>query len=147
MLNQRLKWQAIAIAASGIVTVGALAAAVGQEQTATAASGNMNIAGTTTSTTPAPAPPVAIASPTMKSPGPRAFSDTGGLSPAGRRRRRQCRGRHQWPATPWEVREFSYLWSRSALDPTRGPDKEAGSISPPAPLIASAASVRRANVH
>jgi hypothetical protein len=72
----------------------------------------------------------------MKSPGPRAFSDTGGLSPAGRRRRRQCRGRHQWPATPWEVREFSYLWSRSALDPTRGPDKEAGGISPPAPLIA-----------
>ncbi len=73
MLNHRLKWQAIAIAASGIVTVGALAAAIGQEQTATAASGIMNIGGTTTSTTPAPAPPVAIAGPTMKAPRPKGF--------------------------------------------------------------------------
>ena len=73
MLNQRLKWQVIAIAASGIVTVGALAAAIGQEQTAVVESGNMNVGGTTTSTTPPVVPATAKASPTMKAPRPKGF--------------------------------------------------------------------------
>ena len=73
MQNQRIKWQAIAIAASGIVTLGALAAAIGQEQTATAKSGNMNVGQTTTSTTPAMEPVTSIASPTMKAPRPKGF--------------------------------------------------------------------------
>jgi hypothetical protein len=71
--NQRLRWQAIAISVSGIVTVGALVVAIGQEQTVTAASGIMNIGGTTRSTTPPPTPSVAIASPTMKAPRPKGF--------------------------------------------------------------------------
>ena len=45
--NQRIKWQAVVIAASGIVSLGALAAAIGQEQTVTAKSGNMSVGETT----------------------------------------------------------------------------------------------------
>jgi hypothetical protein len=73
MQNQKLTWQAAAIAASGIVTLGALAAPLGQEHTATAKSGSMSIGETTTSTTPAPIPPTTLASPAMKAPRPKGF--------------------------------------------------------------------------
>jgi hypothetical protein len=73
MQIQRIKWQAIVIAASGIVTLGALAAAIGQEQTATAKSGSMNVGQTTTSTTPVVQPIISIAKPTMKAPRPKGF--------------------------------------------------------------------------
>jgi hypothetical protein len=68
--NQRLKWQAVVIAASALVALGALAAAIDQEQTAAVGSGVMNIGGTTTSTTPPVVPPP-MASPTMKAPRPK----------------------------------------------------------------------------
>jgi hypothetical protein len=71
--NQRIKWQALVIAASGIVTLGALAAAIGQQQTATAVAGHMNIGGTTTSTTPPMTEPTAIAHPIMKAQRPKGF--------------------------------------------------------------------------
>ncbi|PXX01557.1 hypothetical protein C8E89_12843 [Mycolicibacterium moriokaense] len=45
MENQRLKWQAVVIAASVLVVLGALATAIDQEQTAAAGSGNMNMVG------------------------------------------------------------------------------------------------------
>jgi hypothetical protein len=66
------KWQAAAIAASAIVTVGAIAAAIGQEHTTTAASG-MSIGQTMTSTTPPTTPPVTLASPMVKAPKPKGF--------------------------------------------------------------------------
>jgi hypothetical protein len=72
MQNRWLKWQAAAIAASGIVTLGALAAATGQEPKAIAIA-PMFVGGTTTSTTPAPSPPTGLAAPTMKAQRPRGF--------------------------------------------------------------------------
>ena len=72
MQNRWLKWQAAAIAASGIVTLGALAAATGQEPKAIAIA-PMFVGGTTTSTTPAPIPPIGQASPGMKAQRPRGF--------------------------------------------------------------------------
>ena len=44
MQNRKIKWHAAAIAAIGVVTLGALAAAVGQQQTASA-TGTMSIGG------------------------------------------------------------------------------------------------------
>jgi len=73
MQNQRIKWQAIVIAASGIVTLGALAAVIDQEQTATVTAGPMNIGGTTTSTTPPAVPATVTASPTLKAQRPHGF--------------------------------------------------------------------------
>ena len=71
MRNRQLKWQAAAIAASGIVTLGALAAAVtGQEQKATAV-GVMSIGQTTTSTTPGA--PITAAKPGLKATKPKGF--------------------------------------------------------------------------
>lgn len=72
MQNRSLKWQAAAIAASGIVTVGTLAAVKAQEQTAIAMA-PMNTGQTTTSTTPASAPPTMKAAPTMKATKPKGF--------------------------------------------------------------------------
>ena len=72
MQNRWLKWQAAAMAASGIVTLGALAAAIGQEPTANAIS-PMSVGGTTTSTTPAPTPPTGLAAPGVKAQRPRGF--------------------------------------------------------------------------
>jgi len=72
MQNRKLKWHAAAIAAIGVVTLGALAAAIGQEQTATA-TGNMSIGGTTTSTTAATTPATVSAAPTMKATKPHGF--------------------------------------------------------------------------
>ena len=71
--NQRIKWQAVVIAASGIVSLGALAAAIGQEQTVTAKSGNMSVGETTTSTTPPVVPATVVARPIMKAERPRGF--------------------------------------------------------------------------
>ncbi len=48
---RKLKWHAAAIAAIGVVTLGALAAAVGQQRTASA-TGTMSIGGTTTQRQP-----------------------------------------------------------------------------------------------
>jgi len=72
MQNRKLKWHAIAIAAIGVVTLGALTAAIGQERTATA-TGTMSIGGTTTSTTAATTPATMRAAPTMKATKPRGF--------------------------------------------------------------------------
>ena len=71
--NQRIKWQAVVIAASGIFSLGALAAAIGQEQTVTAKSGNMSVGETTTSTTPPVVPATVVARPIMKAERPRGF--------------------------------------------------------------------------
>jgi hypothetical protein len=73
MQNKRIKWQAVVIAASGIVSLGALASAIGQEQTATAKSGNMIVGQTITSTTPPLGPPTAIARPIVKAQRPNGF--------------------------------------------------------------------------
>ena len=73
MHNQRIKWQAMVIAASGMVTLGAIAAAIGQGETVTVQSGGMNVGQTTTPTTPAIVPATSIASPTMKAPRPKGF--------------------------------------------------------------------------
>jgi hypothetical protein len=72
MQNRNLKWHAAAIAAIGFVTLGALAAAIGQEQTATA-TGTMSIGGTATSTTAATTPATMSAAPTMKATKPHGF--------------------------------------------------------------------------
>lgn len=71
--NQRIKWQAVVIVVSGIVSLGALAAAIDQEQTATARSGNMSVGETTTSTTPPVGPPTAVARPIMKAQRPSGY--------------------------------------------------------------------------
>jgi hypothetical protein len=71
--NQRIKWQAGLIAASAVVSLAALAAAIDQEQTATAQSGNMSVGETTTSTTPPMGPPTAVARPIMKAQRPRGY--------------------------------------------------------------------------
>ncbi len=72
MENQTLKWRVAAIAASGIVAFGALAAAIGQEQTTTA-TGTMSTGGTTTSTTPGLTLQTPLAVPTMKATKPKGF--------------------------------------------------------------------------
>ncbi len=72
MESQTLKWRVAAIAASVIVALGALAAAIGQEQTTTA-TGTMSFGGTTTSSTPAVTPQVTLAVPTMKATKPKGF--------------------------------------------------------------------------
>ena len=72
MQNRKLKCHAAAIAAIGLVTLGALAAAIGQQQTATA-TGKMSIGGTTTSTTAASTPATMSAAPTMKATKPNGF--------------------------------------------------------------------------
>jgi hypothetical protein len=68
-----LKWQFAAIAASGIIILAALAAAIGQEHTTTAWSQIMSIGATTTSTTPAPTPQTNLARPAMKAQRPKGF--------------------------------------------------------------------------
>lgn len=73
MKDQRHKWQPVAIAASALVALGALAAVMDQEPTAAVESGSMNVGGTTTSTTPPVVPATAKASPTMKAPRPKGF--------------------------------------------------------------------------
>lgn len=72
LLNQRVKCQAVVIAASALVAVGALAAAIDQEQNAAVGSGIMDIGGTTTSSTPPVIPPIQ-ARPTITAPRPRGF--------------------------------------------------------------------------
>jgi len=73
MQNNRIKWQAVVIAASGVVPLGALAAAISQEQTAIAQSGDMIVGQTTTSTTPPLEPPTSVARPMMKAQRPNGF--------------------------------------------------------------------------
>ena len=65
MQNRWLEWQAAAIAASGIVTLGVIVAAKAQEPPA--ATSGMSFGQTTTSTTPL------RASPTMKATKPKGF--------------------------------------------------------------------------
>jgi hypothetical protein len=72
--HQRVKWQFAVIAASTIVSMGAVAAAVlGQEETAPVAGGQMNIGQTTTSTTAPAAIATSFARPTMKAARPNGF--------------------------------------------------------------------------
>ena len=73
-LHQRVRLQLAVLAASAIVVVGAVAAAVlGQEETAPVAGGQMNIGQTTTSTTAPVAIATSFARPTMKAARPNGF--------------------------------------------------------------------------
>jgi len=73
MHNKQLKCRAAAIAASGLVALGALAAAIGQGQSATAMTGLMSL-GQTATASPAPTTPATtVASPTMKATKPNGF--------------------------------------------------------------------------
>ena len=72
--QQRVKCQLAVIAASAIVVMGVVIAAVlGQEQTAPAAAGQMTIGQTTTTTTAPAAMVTSFASPTMKATRPNGF--------------------------------------------------------------------------
>jgi ribosomal protein S8E len=72
--QQRVKLQRAVMAASAIVVMGAVAAAVlGQEETAPAAAGQMTIGQTATSTTAPAAMATSFASPTMKAARPNGF--------------------------------------------------------------------------
>jgi hypothetical protein len=73
MQNRKLKWHAAAIAAVGVVTLGALATAIGQEQTATAMTGLMSFGQTATAGPAASTPPTTLAAPTMKAKPPKGF--------------------------------------------------------------------------
>jgi hypothetical protein len=73
MHNQQLKCRAAAIAVSGVLTLGAIAAAVSQQQTTTRMASLMSL-GQTTTESPAPTTPtVSVASPTMKATKPKGF--------------------------------------------------------------------------
>jgi hypothetical protein len=70
---EKVGWKATAIAASGIVALGALAGAIGQEHTATAMVGIMSIGQTSTASTAPTTPATSVASPTMKATKPKGF--------------------------------------------------------------------------
>jgi hypothetical protein len=72
--QQRVKLQLAVIAASAVVVIGAVVAAVlGQEQTAPVAGGQMTMGQTATSTTAPTAMATSFASPTMKATRPNGF--------------------------------------------------------------------------
>jgi uracil-DNA glycosylase len=72
--HQHVKLQLAVIAASAIVVMGAVAAAVlGQEGTSPVAAGRMNVGQTTTSTTAPAAMATSFAAPTMKAARPNGF--------------------------------------------------------------------------
>jgi hypothetical protein len=74
MRNRQLKWRAAAIAASGIVTLGAPAAAVtGQQEQRATAGGLMSMGQTTTESLAPSTPATSLASPKMKAPKPKGF--------------------------------------------------------------------------
>jgi hypothetical protein len=64
---------AAVIAASGVVTLGALVVAISQQHEATPTASTMTTGATTSSVTPAPQAPIAVASPTMKAQRPKGF--------------------------------------------------------------------------
>jgi hypothetical protein len=71
--HPNVKLPTLVIAASAVVSVGALAVAVGQEQTATVVGGGMSL-GATTSTSVAPTTiPVAFAHPVVKASLPKGY--------------------------------------------------------------------------
>jgi hypothetical protein len=72
MESQTLKWRVAAIAACGIVAIGALVEAIGQEQTTTA-TGTMSTGATTTSSTPVLTPQTTLATPPVKAKKPKGF--------------------------------------------------------------------------
>lgn len=72
MRSKTFNMRVLVIAASGIVTLGALVAAIGQGHTATA-SATMSIGSTTTVLTPAATPQTTVAVPAVKAVKPKGF--------------------------------------------------------------------------